>query len=93
MCTSGVRYLFNALLTFNAVQVHSSNADRPSLMGISMCSMYPNELTCDERPAGIACGEPILCCEFDDRNGNGTVDVPEPFEDYLVSWCPEAGGG
>jgi len=41
---------------------------------------------------GINCqlqGVPIIvCCEFDDSNGDGALASVEPFEDFMVRWEP-----
>lgn len=42
-----------------------------------------------EAVPGLHCGTPILCCEYDDANDSGSLDVVEPFEDYMIRWNPE----
>lgn len=42
----------------------------------------------DPDAEGILCGDPILCCEFDDADGDDEVDIVEPFEDFIVRWNP-----
>ena len=37
---------------------------------------------------GINCGEPKMCCEFDDSDDDGALTVAEPFEDFIIRWNP-----
>ncbi|RME37046.1 MAG: PKD domain-containing protein, partial [Planctomycetota bacterium] len=48
----------------------------------------PDQDNCEFGVEGIDCGDPILCCEFEDVDQDGQLTVPEPFEDFIIRWDP-----
>ena len=61
--------------------------------------VLPDVAFCEPPIEGTDCGpgegQTRCCCEFDDINRNGKMDITEPFEDFMRRWdpcatCPDA---
>ncbi len=54
-------------------------------VGVPECTSLPIE------DAERSLAQLSLRCEFHDSNDSGTLDIVEPFENFLLKWDPEAG--